>query len=196
MIISSENLVYKLEPKTYTTLKRDFVPETITDITIDGYNSINLETKQINVAFKWEPARDETCSYEFVIHCEGSDSILQYQHTFPKLFYRNETVPIGARVNVAIRGQNSLLKMYESETFWITLQVDDCMTLMNDSSFCGPDDIEDLEIHATNVYQNVFDITLEWSKPSNYPESYELDIRELQSTSDFESTQLTIDGVS
>lgn len=180
MIISSEDIAYKLGSKTYTTLKTDFVPEMITDIKIHEYQPIKSNESKIDVVFTWEPARDETCSYEFVINYEGSN-ILQRQKRFPNnlLFYHIEKLPFGATVNVAVRGQNPLKPIYESETHWITLKIDDCMKLKNDPNICGPDDIEDLNETVLSIGENEYTINFTWTEPSHYPDKYELEIHDI-----------------
>lgn len=196
MIISSANIAYKLAPKTFTTLKTDFVPEDITDIKIDQYHALN-ET-HVDVVFMWEPARDETCFYEFVLYYEGS-GLFPRRKQYPDIFYHQQTLPYNVKVSVAVRGLNSMSKRRESKLHWVELSTDFCMMNSENVTICGPDDIEDLHENITHVRDNVFDIELKWNEPKHFPEFYSLTIRDVNTrwrpdgTPDFHEE--IIDGV-
>lgn len=179
MIISSENIVYKLGSNTFTTLKTDFVPENITDIKIDEYHALNdTMGRHVDVVFKWEPARDETCIYEFLIHYEDS-GILQYRKQFPDIFHHVQMLPYDMKVNVAVRGLNSLSKRRESQLKWTELTVDNCMSHKDNASICGPENIVNLTDEIVHIRDNVFDVNLKWNKPSHSPERYTLTVKDV-----------------
>lgn len=175
-IISSANIAYKLGSKTFTTLKRDFVPENITDIKIDQHHALN-ET-HVDVVFKWEPARDETCFYEILIHYEDAEIITEFVR-YPELFYHQQTLPYDVKVSVAVRGLNSLSKRRESKLHWIELFTDECKMNGNNKTVCGPENVENFSEVITHIRDNVFDISLKWSEPTHHPDFYSLLIRDV-----------------
>lgn len=136
MIISSENIAYKLGSKIYTTLKTDFLPENITDVKIVDYLPLdNTMEKKIDVIFQWEPARDQTCSYEIITHYEDSP-LSQSKTQFPYIFDHRATLPFDENISIAVRGLNPL-RMAESHLVWHKLKTEGCMDHLKNAKICG-----------------------------------------------------------
>lgn len=183
MIVSSKNVVYNLGTQIYTTLKDDFQPETIQTISIEGYyKQTNINNQKIGVIFKWEPARDETCKYSFITHDPDSDEgISVVKKNYPEIFHHYKEIPFGSLINVAVRGQNHKRPDLESEIYWVSLKVDTCMEVYNNTEFCGPEkfEIHNFSSEIVNVNEDNFKVKLSWDPPSYEPDNYTLKISDV-----------------
>jgi tyrosine-protein kinase receptor torso len=187
MIISSRNIVYNLGTQTFTTMKLDFHPEKITDIQIVGFEPI-FKTDRIGVVFKWEPARDETCKYEIIVHDpkNENDSLHVTTKNYPEIYHYSMEIGFDREISVSVRGINEIklenenFMRKESNISWITLEIPTCMHFYHNRSICNkPEEIVDLNSTITNVGYYLYDIKVFWRKPLYNPEYYTLEIYDI-----------------
>lgn len=187
MIISSKNIVYNLGTQIYTTLKVDFQPEKITDIQIVHFEILENSDK-VGVIFKWEPARDETCKYDFIIHDPTSDEdghagFEVFTQNYPNIYHFYKEIEFEREISVTIRGINEYknddnsIERKESNVSWVELEIPTCMEVYNDRLMCEkPEKIIELNSTMKNIGYFLYNLNVQWKKPLHNPDTYTLEI--------------------
>lgn len=203
MIISSRNVVYNLGTRTYTTLKVDFQPEDITDIKLVNFELI-YKSDRIGVLFKWEPARDETCKYEIIIHDPKSylyedeaETLHVKRKNYPDIYHHYMEIGFESEISMAVRGinefkiDNKYIEQKESEVSWAEFKIPTCMEFYHNRSICDkPEGIVNLYSNSTNVGYYLYNIRVFWKKPLYNPDFYTLEIIDMFSNRpDFTNTE-------
>lgn len=98
-------------------------------------------------------------------------------------FHEYERLDYDTNYSVNIRGCNVARRNY-SPSLWHSFKTPSCWDLTKTGNFCGPLPIDGFKVELTEVETNVFAINITWNVPQVRPESYKLEIRDIDPTRD------------
>ncbi|CAO1431629.1 unnamed protein product [Diamesa tonsa] len=179
-VISSDNRVYSLRTRIFTTLQTNYTPHNIVNITLKKFERDPHDDKRLNAHIEWQPARDKTCFYDVILG--GNDEMFPdeirdinnlYHHTFKELEF-------GKNYSMAVRGVNTMNPYLESEIVWKSLMMPHCRYWHTDKDYpCGPDKLTNVSVKSTSIGKHQYNVNVTWDAPTFYPDYYSIVILDI-----------------
>jgi hypothetical protein len=185
-IVSSANgSVQKLQQQKFTTLMPDYRPEAVTQIEARNWTDYfdeNEQERRLNFTFTWRPERSHTCHYEVVFYDE--DVMETYPVPIDRLFeYTMSNLKYNNDYSVSIRAINSHDPSKFSRESWITFESPEGEVDLNSTAI------------ARHIEGNNFDVEVLWTRPREFPDHYQIDVKNLHSST-LDNYVAIVNGVS
>ncbi|XP_044746060.1 tyrosine-protein kinase receptor torso-like isoform X2 [Coccinella septempunctata] len=171
-----ENNIFLSNSLTLLTPEKGRIPYPVQNLTID----LIPGKKNFEAEVVWSPAEDLSCYYEIILYCTHSGNT---HHTVPapdfyeitdasKLFKLNiGDLHFGFGYALTIKARSADFEE-ESTNKTVDFIVPSCLETLKSLSFCKPEQPENLTINEIQLSPSIYDIHLNWSKPSLTPDYY------------------------
>ncbi|XP_053691722.1 tyrosine-protein kinase receptor torso-like [Sabethes cyaneus] len=166
-----------------TTLPLQYKPQPISSVDVIRYRSNSQDSSLVDAIISWKPASEMTCHYEILhysTHLVDADLTSKIVEGPEELYhYVVDALELNSEYEIAVRAQNTRFSNLESELIWHTFYTPSCAEWHNNSQFCAPEMVENIQVDCTHLFENTFTFDITWNKPRFIPEFYSIKLLDL-----------------
>ncbi|XP_050073592.1 tyrosine-protein kinase receptor torso isoform X2 [Anopheles maculipalpis] len=174
---------YYVEKHQFRTLPLDYMPGTITEITVERFEPNVRDSRYVDALISWNPAKDKTCHYEIVCHASHSPDFqlkpIDVQQPEVLYKYTIKSLKLSANYMVAVRSKNTQNAMKESKLHWHSFHTPSCANLMNGTQVCAPEPIKNVRVTQLPLYGDSYQLNISWDRPAIAPDAYVVKVFDL-----------------
>lgn len=179
---TEHHVVHMSEQKQFKTLPVDYFPEAVTTIALANYTSNRRNKNLLNAIVSWEPATDRTCHYKILYRSieESRGDYLNF-HRVEQLFQSPiKSLDFATKYAIAVQAINPNYPGHSGKLQWSTFHTPSAADWHRcNTQLCAPMPITNVHVTAAHLFDDSYQINVNWTKPIFIPDFYVLKLSDL-----------------